>query len=238
MEILFENKDVAVINKPAGVLVHDDGSGVGDTVVEWVRKTYPETEGVGEYVVVRTGETIKKPGVVHRLDKETTGTLIIAKNQETFELLKKQFQEHVIKKTYCAFVYGNILEEEGEIDRPIGKSKSNFRMWSAQRGARGTLREAYTRFKVIQRSESKNVTFLELYPKTGRTHQIRVHLKAIHHPVVADSLYAPKGEKILGFERLALHARKIVFTLDKQEISVEAPYPEDFEKAIAQIETL
>jgi len=239
MEILFENEEVVVINKPAGMLVHDDGSGDNETVVSWVMKTYPEISEVGEDVAVRTGEVIKKPGIVHRLDKETTGALIIAKTQEVFEHLKEQFQEHTIKKTYHAFVYGNIKEEDGEIDRPIGKSKSDFRMWSAQRGARGTLREAQTSFKVVQRTESGEVTFLELYPKTGRTHQIRVHLKAIHHPVIADTLYAPKGERLLGFERLALHARNIAFhTPQGGDVSVEAPYPVDFKEAIAQIKSL
>lgn len=238
MKILFENNEVVVINKPAGVLVHDDGSGADNTIVDWVRSTYPEIKDVGEDAIVRTGDVVKKPGIVHRLDKETTGALIITKTQQAFEEIKKQFQEHVVDKTYQAFVYGNIIEDRGEIDRPIGKSKSNFRMWSAQRGARGTLREAKTTFKVIERSHSKEVTFLELYPKTGRTHQLRVHMKAIHHPIVADSLYAPKGEKLLGFDRLALHARTISFVLAGERISVEAPYPEDFEKAIAQFKTL
>lgn len=239
MEILFENENVVAVNKPIGMLIHDDGSGAKDTVVSWVQEAYPDITGVGESVTVRTGEVVEKPGIVHRLDKETSGVLLVAKTQESFLNLKKQFQEHTIQKTYHAFVYGNIKEDEGEIDRPIGKSKNDFRKWSAQRGARGVLREAKTEFKVLERAASGEMTLLEAYPKTGRTHQIRVHLKAIHHPVVADSLYAPKGEKLLGFERVALHARKIAFTdIDGKRIEVEAPYPEDFDRAIAQLKTL
>jgi len=237
MEILFEDKNIVAINKPAGMLVHDDGSGDKNTVVDWVLKKYPEIASVGEEVRIRTGEVVKKPGIVHRLDKETSGVLIIAKNQETFRCLKEQFQEHKIQKTYQAFVYGNIKEDQGKIDRPIGKSNKDFRKYSAQRGARGTLREALTLFKVLKRS--KEVSLVEVYPQTGRTHQIRVHFKAIHHPIVADRLYAPKGQKLLGFQRVALHARAIGFRdINDREISIEAPYPADFEQALVELGTL
>lgn len=233
MEILFENKNLIAINKPSGLLVHDDGSG-SESVSSWVQENYPELEGVGEDVSIRTGQIVKKPGIVHRLDRETSGVLLIAKNQESFLSLKEQFQKHEVQKTYHVFVYGNIKEDRGEIDRPIGKSRSDFRKYSAQRGARGKLREAKTIFKTIKRT--KEVSFLEVYPQTGRTHQIRVHLKAIHHGVVADSLYVPKGEKLLGFERLALHARSIKVTdLDGKEVEVEAPYPKDFQEALAEL---
>ncbi len=233
MENLFENEEVVVINKPAGMLVHDDGSDEKDTVVSWVRQTYPEVENVGEQVRVRTGELVSKPGVVHRLDRDTTGVLLIAKTQESFENLKKQFQEHTIDKKYHAFVYGILKDDDGVIDRPIGKNKNDFRQYSAQRGARGVLREAQTEFKVLKRDTKNGVTLVELSPVTGRTHQIRVHMKAVHHPVVADGLYAPKGEKILGFARQALHAWSISFKLLSEEsVSVEAPYPKDFEEAL------
>ena len=239
MEILFENEKIVVVNKPAGMLIHNDGSGRQETVVNWIKEKYPDIKDVGEDVRIRTGEIVKKPGIVHRLDKDTTGVLIIVKDQETFLHIKGQFKVHSVEKVYHAFVYGNVKESEGEIDRPIGKSRSDFRKYSAQRGARGVLREAQTFFKVLGKTEKGDATFLELKPKTGRTHQIRVHLKAVHHPVVADHLYAPKGEKILGFDRLALHARSISFRLtDGQQVSVEAPYPEDFERALVEIKTL
>jgi len=122
-------------------------------------------------------------------------------------------------------------EEEATIDRPIGKSKSDFRKWSAQRGARGELREAVTDYKVL--NKNKDFSYLEVSPKTGRTHQIRVHLKAINYSVVCDKLYAPKRECALGFGRLALHARSITFSLiNGEKVTVEADLPEDFQKAL------
>lgn len=231
IEKLFENEYVVVINKPAGTLVHDDGSGEGNTVVDWVRNEYPDIVEVGESVRVRTGEEVQKPGIVHRLDRDTTGVLMIAKTQESYEHLKKQFQEHRIEKTYHAFVYGHAVEDEGEIDKPIGKSTQDFRKYSAQRGARGKMRDAYTSYTVLERGN--DVMFFEFLPKTGRTHQIRVHAKAIHHPIVCDTLYAPNHPCLLGFERMALHARAISFEdLEGNKVKVEAPYPTDFEQAL------
>lgn len=233
MKILYEDRYIVAINKPAGVLVHSDGGSDTETVVKWVRKTYPEVfeKKVGEPFKLRTGEFIDRPGIVHRLDKETSGVLLIAKTQESFLHLKKQFQEHTIQKTYHAFVHGFFKESEGHIDRPIGKSRSDFRKWSAERGARGVLREAITLYKIL--TQDKTAAFVEVYPKTGRTHQIRVHFKAINHPVVCDKLYAPKRPCLLGFERLALHARSITFkTLNNEDKTVMAPYPADFEKAM------
>lgn len=230
--ILFENENYVVINKPSGTMVHDDGRGDDNTVVSWIVKNYPEIENVGEDMTFKDGTVIKRPGIVHRLDTETSGVLVIAKNQESFLNLKGQFQDRRVEKTYHAFVYGVMKEDSGLINRPIGKSRSDFRKYSAQRGARGVLREAETNWSVISRGD--NFTFLEVYPKTGRTHQIRVHFKAIHHPVVSDRLYAPKGDKILGFDRVALHARSIKFTdLDGKSIEVEAPYPSDFQEAVS-----
>ena len=125
----------------------------------------------------------------------------------------------------------------GVIDRPIGRSKKDFRQWSAQRGARGAMREAITLYKVM--AKNGGFSFVEAIPKTGRTHQIRVHFKAINHPIVSDSLYAPKKEKGLSFERLALHAYSIEFNLTNgKRTKIVAPYPKDFEKAIKIMNTI
>lgn len=141
-----------------------------------------------------------------------------------------------MQKTYHAFVYGIVKEDDAIIDRPIARSRKDFRKWSAQRGARGDVREAVTEYRVLSRLENERATFVEALPKTGRTHQIRVHFKAINHPVVCDSLYAPKGQPILGFKRLALHARSLEFTnIDGQHIKVEAPYPNDFKHVVASL---
>ncbi|MCK4387107.1 MAG: RNA pseudouridine synthase, partial [Candidatus Pacebacteria bacterium] len=204
---------------------------------DWILENYPETENVGEPLILQDGTEIKRPGIVHRLDKETSGVLIIAKNQKAFLCLKKQFQNREIKKIYNTFVWGLVKNDEGVIDRPIGKSKKDFRLWSAQRGARGLMREAVTEYKVLRKTEA--FSFLEINLKTGRTHQIRVHLKAVNHPVVGDKLYAPKREYVLGFKRLALHAKSIEFVLPNGEkIKTEAPLPQDFQDALDEVRPL
>ncbi len=229
--ILFENDDVMVINKPAGLVVHPDGRTEERTLADWVLETHPEMKGVGEPLTLQSGEVIDRPGIVHRLDRETSGALAIAKNQEAFLYLKNQFQDREIAKVYNAFIYGVPAKKEGVIDRPIGRSPSDFRRWSAGRGAKGELRDALTEYTILKHTDQ--FSFLEARPKTGRTHQIRVHLKAINHPIIADKLYAPKMPPALGFERLALHARMLTLELPNGEsLTVEAPLPEDFNHAL------
>lgn len=233
--ILYENEDVVAVNKPAGLIVHGDGKTVEPTLVDWILKKYPEIKEVGEHGRAANGETIIRSGIVHRLDRDTSGVILVAKTQKSFENLKKQFQNHEIKKIYHAFVVGQMKNLEGTIDRPIGRSNKDFRMWSAQRGARGEMREAVTNYKVI--TKTPEYSFVEIYPKTGRTHQIRVHFKAISYPLVCDSLYSPKHKNTLGFERLALHSYEVTFTdLDGEIHTVTAPYPNDFEQAIKSLQ--
>lgn len=247
--VLYEDDNYVVVNKPAGLVVHADGKTTEPTLVDWITKNYPKIKNVGEPLKLSNGETIDRPGIVHRIDRDTSGTLVIVKNEKAFLDLKKKFQDREVQKTYHAFVCGAVKEEGGVIDRPIGRSKKDFRLWSAQRGARGELRDAVTHFRVVARSDEDNmdqenggakepVSFLEIEPKTGRTHQIRVHMKAINHPIVCDRLYAPKRDAALGFERLALHSRKIQFIgIDGKEVETVAPYPADFEKALKTLES-
>lgn len=229
--VLYENKDVLVVNKPAGLIVHPDGKTNKQTLTTWILRHYPAISGVGEALTLSNGEVIERPGIVHRLDQETSGVMVIAKNQGTFLMLKEQFQSRSLEKRYNAFIYGELKEEKSVIDRPIGKSRSDFRRRSAQRGARGELRSAVTEYRVL--AGTKEASFMEVIPKTGRTHQIRVHFKAIHHPIICDKLYAPKKDCILGFTRLALHARTLTLTLPSGERETfEAPLPSDFENAL------
>ncbi|MEA2112965.1 MAG: RluA family pseudouridine synthase [Patescibacteria group bacterium] len=239
IKILFEDENVLVINKPANLVVHADGKTNEVNLCDWILKNYPKLENVGEPLILqdpnladgRGGKEIRRPGIVHRLDRETSGVLIIAKTQESFLNLKQQFKNKQIEKKYRTFVWGEVKNKEGVIDRPIGRSSKDFRQWSAQRGARGKLREATTEYKVLKKN--KEFSFLEINLKTGRTHQIRVHMKAFNYPVVGDRLYAPKREYALGFERVALHAFSIEFILlNKEKVKVEAPFPDDFEKAL------
>jgi len=253
--ILFENENLLVINKPAGLVVHSDGKTDERTLCDWIVEKYPSIKGVGEPSRLPDGQPIDRPGIVHRLDRETSGVIVVAKTQESFEFLKNLFKERVIRKIYNVFVWGLVKEDKGTIDRPIGRSKTDFRRWSAERFARGDLREAITDYRVIKRwnaDENENLgqetakhvipkrfTYLEVFPKTGRTHQIRVHFKAINHPVVGDELYGPNRPEALGFSRVALHARSIEFRdMDGTPIKVEAPLPADFMGALEGLDRL
>lgn len=236
IDILFEDDDVVVINKPSGIMVHADGYTDGPTVVDWFIRQYPDAAGVGEPATLTTGsrkgEPLDRSGVVHRLDTETSGVLLLAKHQNAFIHLKRQFHDRHTKKEYRAFVYGTMKEDHGTIDRPIGRSAKDFRLRSAQRGAKGTLREAHTEWELL--GTNNGHSYLRMLPKTGRTHQIRAHAKAIDHPVVCDRLYAPNHQCALGFTRLALHAFRLSLVLPGGvERAFEAPLPEVFVKAAA-----
>jgi 23S rRNA pseudouridine1911/1915/1917 synthase len=232
--ILYEDEHIVAVNKPAGLMVHTDGRSDEKTLSDWFVAKYPAAATVGEPMETSDGRMLPRPGIVHRLDKETSGVVLLVKDQETFTYLKQQFHDRAVRKVYNAFVHGNVKDDRGIINRPIGKSKKDPRRYSAQRGARGMLRDAITQYRVLARGSG--ATYLELRPKTGRTHQIRVHMKALNHPVVSDTLYAPDEPKLLGFERLALHAHSVSFIHPEgEEITIEAPLPKDFleaEKAI------
>lgn len=235
--ILYEDKEVIAINKPSGLVVHSDGKTNEANLVDWILKNYPKVKDVGEPWVDQKGEEILRSGIVHRLDRETSGVMLIAKTNDSFENLKEQFKEHEIGKTYHAFLFGELKTKEGKIDRPIGRSTKDFRMWSAQRGARGKMRDAVTNYKVLE--AKGGYTLVEVKPETGRTHQIRVHFKAINYPLVGDSLYAPNRENTLGFTHTALHSVEVTFKgLKGKEITVTAPYPVDFTKALDVLQTL
>lgn len=239
--ILFENDDCVVINKPSGLMVHEDGHHEGETVVDWFLRQYPEARGVGEPGKNPKGKALERSGVVHRLDRETSGVLVLAKNQSAFLHFKAQFHDRLVKKEYRAFVYGPVREPWGTIDRAIGRSAKDFRLRSAEHGAKGTLRDAVTDWECIGtgRYNNEHFSYLKLFPKTGRTHQIRVHLKAIGKPVVGDQLYAAHLIEIsnnLDFDRLALHAYFLEIDLPSSETKrFLAPLPHIFEEAAEKI---
>lgn len=235
--ILYEDKDIVAINKPAGLVVHSDGKTNEPNLVDWLLLKYPEIKNVGEPGRNAKGEEVLRSGIVHRLDRDTSGVMLVAKTQEAFENLKSQFQNHEVQKIYNAFLLGELKNDKGTIDRPIGRSSKDFRMWSAQRWARGELREAVTEYQVINRKDG--YTLVEVRPKTGRTHQIRVHFKAISYPLVGDPLYSPTSENKLGFKRTALHSYKVTFkNTDGVMQTVTAPYPDDFSRAVALLQSI
>ncbi len=238
--ILYEDDEVVVINKPVGLVIHPDGRTKEYTLVDWVHEHYPTVADaqVGEPIVLTSGETIEKPGIVHRIDRETSAVLIIAKTKESFLNLKSQFQARTIKKNYKTLVHGFFKDTKGVIDKPIGRSTSDFRKWSAEYGARGELRPSMTEYSVLGQGEVDGVklSYLDVFPHTGRTHQIRVHLKAVGHAILGDKLYAPKAPLALGFDRIALHASSVTFrNIKGEEIRVEAPLPADFRNAVAEL---
>ncbi|MDO8493025.1 MAG: RluA family pseudouridine synthase [bacterium] len=240
IKILYEDDDVLAIDKPAGIAVHDDADGNQKyTIVDWILENYPKMKKVYEDSE-EEGSNISRPGIVHRLDKDTSGVLLLAKNIRAYRFLKKQFKDKTIKKVYRAIIYGDLKKDVGIIDRPIGRSKDEFRSRATGSLARGEMREAITYYRVVERF--KDYSLLELRPRTGRTHQLRVHLKSVSHPIVCDAVYA-KGQPCLpGLKRHALHAFSVEFKLPSdqggKEIKVESPLPADFKKALVNLRPL
>lgn len=232
MEIVYEDQNLIVINKPSGLIVHPaNPKDESESVVSWLLEKYPEIANVGESAYWRT----IRPGIVHRLDKETSGLMIIAKNNDAFFYLKNLFQERKIKKYYFALVHGQPKAPNGIIDAPLGKigAKQTTQIIGTR-----TLKErnAITEYKALQ--NFKNFSLLEIMPQTGRTHQIRVHLKSIGTPVAGDKLYGLE-KKILAEEppRLFLHAYKLEFiTPDRKSLILEVDLPRDLQKFVSELE--
>ncbi len=240
--VIYEDDDVLVINKPSGLIVHSDGRTDEPALTDWVMERYPYMDAVGEPWTSPQGNVIPRPGIVHRLDRTTSGVMILAKTSGAHTHLKSQFQNRTITKEYRAYVYGHPREDGGVIDWEIRRTKTMPPRWTAEPGG-SKRRAAITEWRVLNRgfdADSKApVTYLSVSPKTGRTHQIRVHLKVLHHPVVCDQLYAPNMPKVLGFERPALHAHRLELVLPSGEArAFDAPFPLDFEKAGTQFEII
>ncbi len=241
MPIIYEDADVLVINKPAGLIVHSDGRTQEPSVAEWVLAWYPALKEVGEPWTSPQGEVIPRPGIVHRLDRDTSGVMILAKTQEAYAFLKSQFQSRETEKTYHAFIYGHPKAEQGVIEAEIVRIRSVPPRWGvAREGEAKAHRAAVTAWRVLARGEDiathEKVAYVEAQPKTGRTHQIRVHFKYLNHPVVSDPLYAKGKPQLLGFARQALHARALAIMLPSGERrTFGAPFPEDFEHALANL---
>jgi 23S rRNA pseudouridine1911/1915/1917 synthase len=219
LEVLYEDADVVAVNKPAGLITHSDGRTKEETAEDWFKEKYKEVKLEHPYV--------------HRLDRDTSGVLVFAKNENAYEFLRKAFHDREVKKAYLAFVYGIPKEKKGIIDFDIGRSRKDFRLRSAQPKAKGRLRESLTRYEVI--GESGEYALLKVQPETGRTHQIRVHLKAINHQIIGDKLYSPNRPLALGLKRLGLHASEISLPLPSgSRVLITAPIPDDLAPAFAQ----
>lgn len=237
--IIYEDENLLVLNKPAGVFVHGDGRGEsGQTIADWLIEKHPNLQYVGESMVMPDGTKIDRPGIVHRLDKDTTGVLLVAKDQLTYEHLKGQFQNRKIKKIYFLLTAGvpklRHDEREGVINIPIGRSGSDARKRAVGAQAVGEKREALTYYRVLE--ALGQYAYIEAHPKSGRTHQIRVHFQAIGCPVVGDLLYGGREAKTDLIGRQALHAGQVDLTLSNgREMTFKAPLPEDFQFALEKL---
>ena len=257
--VLYEDKDLLVINKPAGLLVHGifDKNGPKhneETLVDWLAAKYPETKIVGDHsssAGARGSEEEilrrqQRGGIVHRLDRGTSGAMVVARTQKAFEYLKKLFQGRAVKKTYLALVWGRIHEKSGVIDKPIsikdGTVKRTVFKGKMPRES-VTEYETMSHFMYAHGKHRDELTLVKVTPKTGRTHQIRVHFSSIGHSVAGDTLYGKKGTLVFedGTEmnRHFLHAQQLSFkTPAGKELSIVADLPPELQHALAELAPL
>ncbi len=221
IEVLYEDADVIAINKPAGMVVHTGAGHHSGTLVNAVLHRFGQVSSVG-------GDL--RPGIVHRLDRFTSGVILIARNDAAHRNLAAQFASREVEKVYLALVHGRVKNDEGRIATPIARDPVRRTRMTA-RLARG--RQANTSYQVLKRF--KELTFLEVKIGTGRTHQIRVHLASIGHPVVGDKLY---GAPANALGRYFLHARQITFTSPSsgERITLAAPLPQDLEDYLVSVQ--
>ncbi len=277
--VIYEDKNFLAVNKPAGVLVHETRSmkheaknnkknaarytlHASGTLIDWLLKNYPEIKNVGDEPKIR-------PGIVHRLDKNTSGIILIARNQKYFEYLKNLFQSHQIKKTYLALVWGKLEPKSGVIKKTIRLKSGSIKrtIWHGK-----MEKEAITEYRVSKYLKYPSITnvhdrerllyfsyprqsaifsLLKVSPKTGRTHQIRVHLASIGHPIVGDSLYGKKTNPF-NLDRQFLHAESLEFNLENgppasefargrsrvgRRIKIEAGLPKELKQVLDDLES-
>lgn len=227
LEILYEDNDIIVVNKPKGMVVHPANGNPDGTLVNAVMAIcHDSLSGIG-------GEI--RPGIVHRLDKDTSGVIVVAKNDKAHINLSEQIKNHKVEKTYLALVKGFVKENEATINMPIGRSTSNRKKMAVTKSGK----QAITHFKVIKRykTHKQDYGLLEVKIETGRTHQIRVHLSQIGYPIVGDSTYS-NGKNEWGIEGQCLHAKSLKFKhpITGKEMYIEAKLPQYYEELLRELE--
>lgn len=222
-EIIYQDENVIAINKPAGLKVHPTSLDDKSTLVNGLMAKFPEIKNIGD----GSAGSELRPGIVHRLDQDTSGVMVVARNQKSFGAFKKLFQERKIEKIYLAFVWGKIAKKKGVIEKSIARSENYKKQIIAHKKTRTKIHSAVTEYKVIK--EYGDFSLIEARPKTGRTHQIRLHLASIGHPVVGDKQYGPKKSvSSEGISRQLLHAQKLEFELFGKKYSFQAELSGDF----------
>jgi 23S rRNA pseudouridine1911/1915/1917 synthase len=219
--VIYEEPDFLVINKPAGLIVHPVNESDTESVVSWLLKNYPEVATVGD-------DPEERAGIVHRLDRDTSGVMIIPRTQEAFLFFKNLFQTKTVHKTYLALVYGAPKDMRGTIDKPIGLNSGTVKRTVHVKNAK-MVKDAVTDYEVIKSFEidGTQVSLVRVSPRTGRTHQIRVHMASINCPIVGDMLYGPK-KQVIKISRQFLHADSIEFpTPRSNRLTISADMPEE-----------
>ena len=224
LDILYEDKDILIVNKPKDMVVHPAPGHYEGTLVNAIMfHCKDELSGING---------VLRPGIVHRIDKDTTGSIIICKNDEAHRKIAQQLKEHSITRKYRAIVYGRILEEEGTVNAPIGRHPTDRKKMAINEK---NGKPAVTHYKVLERFDK--YTYIECQLETGRTHQIRVHMSSIHHPIVGDDVYGPAKCPFPGLQGQTLHAQVLGFIHPRtgQYIEFSAPLPEYFENLLKKL---
>ncbi len=221
LPIVYQNSDLLVVDKPAGLTVHPAPGHPDRTLVNAILAMCPDLQGIGDAI---------RPGIVHRLDKDTSGLMVVAKNQKAHEDLSKQISERTITKVYTALAQGYVEPEEGIIDAPLNRDPHNRQRMALVANGRA----ARTRYKVLKKL--RGYTLLEVKPETGRTHQIRVHFASMGHPLAGDSLY---GRRTPGLARQFLHASRLGFRLPStgEYREFDSPLPADLDEFLKSLES-
>ena len=222
LNIVYEDDQVVVVDKPSGMVVHPGAGRTHTTLVNGLLYLFPE---------IRTVGSSERPGIVHRLDKETSGLMVVARTQKAYQALQNEFRERQVEKSYLGLIWGKIPEDEGKFTWPIGRHKKHGEKMSIKTKK---PRSAETRYRVMKRYEE--FTLLEVKPITGRTHQIRVHLAASGHPLVGDTRYGRKSERIRS-PRLFLHSYRLAFfhPLTGKMVEFFSPLPKDLEEFLKKL---
>lgn len=221
LDVVYEDRWIIVINKPAGLVVHPAPGHQSDTLVNAILARWPELRGLEDHT---------RLGIVHRLDKDTSGLIVVVRDERTKVELQKQFKERLVHKVYLALVRGKIYPPQGRIEAPIGRSPRNRKKMAVISGGR----EAFTEYRVLE--YLSGYSYLEVYPLTGRTHQIRVHLSYKGYPIVGDKTYG-RGPSIPGLDRPFLHAYSLTFKhpVTGEEMTFKAPLPPELEEILQKL---